>query len=791
MDPMHLHAMKLSRRASSDILKAIEAGAKVTAEVSAQLLEALQNTKLGSRQTLVKQVDSSDSFAGTDNLMDHPMHDHSMQERDAMKLSRRASSDILKAIEAGAEVTAEVSAQLLEALQNTKLGSRQTLVKQVDSSDGLGGADKTGAALDRVAMGDWDVVHRYVKSGMLQKSLARARARRCIAEHRETAAATGVHLSTSQDLVDQLPYWQQADASMLQDSIAIDRFYLRVDHDVSEALQQWWVVAQRSLLHAGAARLDLIDRAAYIGIFATVAAHLTGESGEETLAAVAEDFESDSRGCGGLSRELFLDAVFELADTWTRGVSAGEYTGFLRSLLEQVSRPIGEDGHVFSGMSPPPPSTRAKDSNTANKGVSLRHQLYTVSHSTSHHGEPRQRRAKAQNEQMTLEAASTRVDGPHSVTHLTTKGPVITRWRAGGVVEPAPFCRMDCREEHEAPPVEMTATQRVWLPTGVVAPSPPVLANWQDNSAEVAVHCSGGRWRLGGVPAQPAPPVMDWRDRDVGDSQLEPGAAHCHQSGQQGASVRWKESTVAPTQKPVFMDWAERNLSTRNLRASASMPSLSRPPTKPLEDARWPTASVPDAQHGGRTLASISSRPSRPIPPASPPPKPLSNTAGRPRWTRRPAQLLWQLAGNRLTARRHKLLRKWSQTIDAVTKLEQHLGARRLAAMRSPEPPSALRTTVAPTVVPKRPPIRVQRMVPDHNAALAYVARNRERGGGRGLPSITPSVKPFLHYELELRRSRRMAAQRKGDGCGGDYGMSANQSASVQRGARGGLTMAI
>ena len=34
---------------------------------------------------------------------------------------------------------------------------------------------------------------------------------------------------------------------------------------------------------------------------------------------------------------MFLDSVFELADTWTRGVDASEYVGLLWSLLDKIS----------------------------------------------------------------------------------------------------------------------------------------------------------------------------------------------------------------------------------------------------------------------------------------------------------------------------------------------------------------------------------------------------------------------------------------------------------------------
>ena len=38
-----------------------------------------------------------------------------------------------------------------------------------------------------------------------------------------------------------------------------------------------------------------------------------------------------------MTRELWLDAIFELADTWTHGVDAAEYACFLRRVLDRIS----------------------------------------------------------------------------------------------------------------------------------------------------------------------------------------------------------------------------------------------------------------------------------------------------------------------------------------------------------------------------------------------------------------------------------------------------------------------
>ena len=49
---------------------------------------------------------------------------------------------------------------------------------------------------------------------------------------------------------------KHADRAMLELEMAVGRFYLRTDPAVAHVLQEWWLVAQRSLEAAGATRQD-------------------------------------------------------------------------------------------------------------------------------------------------------------------------------------------------------------------------------------------------------------------------------------------------------------------------------------------------------------------------------------------------------------------------------------------------------------------------------------------------------------------------------------------------------
>ena len=52
----------------------------------------------------------------------------------------------------------------------------------------------------------------------------------------------------------------------------------------------------------------------------------------EAVESVRDDWQHDSGGADCLTREMFMDCVFELADVWTHGVSASEYSSFLSDM---------------------------------------------------------------------------------------------------------------------------------------------------------------------------------------------------------------------------------------------------------------------------------------------------------------------------------------------------------------------------------------------------------------------------------------------------------------------------
>lgn len=116
-----------------------------------------------------------------------------------------------------------------------------------------------------------------------------------------------------------------------------------------EALQAFWEAAQRSV-HSGDPDSDELHQEGHAimlrRIYRVMIKQFDAADAEKTI---AEDWKSDSKGAPTLSRRRFCDAFFELADTWTAGISGHEYAAFLWMLFGHVtiSKPVvDEHGNV-------------------------------------------------------------------------------------------------------------------------------------------------------------------------------------------------------------------------------------------------------------------------------------------------------------------------------------------------------------------------------------------------------------------------------------------------------------
>lgn len=139
------------------------------------------------------------------------------------------------------------------------------------------------------------------------------------------------------------PFSQQGNTALYLDSVIDLRSKLRHNARIVAELQRWWYTALRSRrapravaaesatatasvagepsASAAAAGVDdsppLLDKIEHMGVIVRVSrATLQDWSMAEARQIAHEDWRSDSRGSTKMGREMFMDAIFELADLW-------------------------------------------------------------------------------------------------------------------------------------------------------------------------------------------------------------------------------------------------------------------------------------------------------------------------------------------------------------------------------------------------------------------------------------------------------------------------------------------
>jgi len=152
-----------------------------------------------------------------------------------------------------------------------------------------------------------------------------------------------------------VPFWAQGDTTLYEEEVLERRMELRRDPLVREALEEWWVTVVNSLTSGGVTvepEQCAISKEQYVLVCSRIYELLISGSFGARVQAAAE-WDVDRKGALMMSRELWLDAIFECADTWTCGVSAEQYAAFLRHVLESVSFEID----VQSASRPATPAT--------------------------------------------------------------------------------------------------------------------------------------------------------------------------------------------------------------------------------------------------------------------------------------------------------------------------------------------------------------------------------------------------------------------------------------------------
>jgi len=142
------------------------------------------------------------------------------------------------------------------------------------------------------------------------------------------------------------PMWLQGDVSWSTEENTRKRQQLRQDGPVRELLQKFWEAAQRSLQQAsGCDHSDSLHYEGYAQLFRRVYRLVIEEYDDADVeASISEDWLDDTRGLSSLHRESFCDAVFQVADMWTDGISSMEYCEFLSRLFDKVTIVVEERG---------------------------------------------------------------------------------------------------------------------------------------------------------------------------------------------------------------------------------------------------------------------------------------------------------------------------------------------------------------------------------------------------------------------------------------------------------------
>ena len=138
-----------------------------------------------------------------------------------------------------------------------------------------------------------------------------------------------------------VPFSQQADIAFHNAEAYEHRARLRRAPLVREALHQWWWTVPHKLIPRpnDGIEVEVIERDVYCAVLRAVygaLAHDDEWDDEELDSQIEEDWATDARGENSMSRELFLDSMFELADIWSTSMDERGYELFLSDLLEHV-----------------------------------------------------------------------------------------------------------------------------------------------------------------------------------------------------------------------------------------------------------------------------------------------------------------------------------------------------------------------------------------------------------------------------------------------------------------------
>ena len=178
-------------------------------------------------------------------------------------------------------------------------------------------------------------------------------AKKAAAEARELLSEGGrvvAEVATAEDL-QKLELWQQGDSSLATEQKMLERHKLRFDRRVLEVLQAFWEASQRSIQSDDRGdACEVLSKEAHANMLKRVYRVMIKNYNQvEAEQSIAEDWVRDAKGKDWLTRKQFQDALFELADTWTRGICPYEYTAFLWRLHDQLTTTVRDaNGHILA-----------------------------------------------------------------------------------------------------------------------------------------------------------------------------------------------------------------------------------------------------------------------------------------------------------------------------------------------------------------------------------------------------------------------------------------------------------
>ncbi|KAK3280378.1 hypothetical protein CYMTET_11783 [Cymbomonas tetramitiformis] len=128
-----------------------------------------------------------------------------------------------------------------------------------------------------------------------------------------------------------VPYCLQGNEDMYTDDMIAQRTNLREHAAVIQALEKWWAMLPTTF--GELARPTYIQMSLSIGkVLFPKFVHI------QALAMAEEDWKEDAQGRKAtMTKPMLQDALFQLADLWTEGVSPSEYAEFLDALFTDVT----------------------------------------------------------------------------------------------------------------------------------------------------------------------------------------------------------------------------------------------------------------------------------------------------------------------------------------------------------------------------------------------------------------------------------------------------------------------